>query len=506
MWRRRLREAVTWAILLSVLAGLGAFVWATYHPDHPLLARAAGWPVVGPLVARFRAYYGVGVEPAGEPAGAGSGVAEENVASAGSDAAGGETADDVEIGVRGPVGGTLAPAQRPGAERVWVSAGQALRAAPRDDAPVLGRSEVFERVEVLQRSGVWVRVGTQAGVGWIEAPEGNEDYPLGSGLVAPKPLPSLQPDDEALAAARDLLGVSQPVGRLGPYDFYTDVADPGRLFWLDRLAAQVEPAYRQRYGLRPVGEAREAVLAFADEQRYRLFQGRERRLQGLPASGHAGSGLVAFFVGDRRPSEVAATLVHELVHMLNRRALGPALPPWLDEGLADDLGGSYVGPAGNLEPERLGGEAVRKPGSVDFFGAMAAVRNLNAANARGENRPRLAELVERDWTEFVRGEDRALNYAQAGLFVRYLQDGEEKTLAPGFHRFLQGVSDGGPAVGEALRRELDRSWEELDEGLAAYVRELVLETAKAVSGGKADRQERGESLESAGAGETGAGG
>jgi hypothetical protein len=481
MWRRRLREAVTWGILLAVLGGLAIFVWATYHPDHPALRRAAGWPAVGPLVARFRAYYGVG-EDEGEAAAAADGEVEAKggVGFAAGDGAavGTRAAADDEVGVRGPLGGSAAPEVRPGVERVWVAAGQEVRGAPRNDAALVGRAEVFERVDVLQRSGEWVRVATEVGVGWVQAAEGEGDYPLGSGLVPPRPLPAAVPDDEALAAARDLLGIREPVGRVGPYDLYTDLRDPSRLLQLDRLASQVEPAYRQRYGRWPVGEAREAVLAFADEQRYRLFQARERRLQGLPASGHAGSGIVAFYVGDRRRSEVAATLVHELVHMLNRRALGPALPPWLDEGMADDLGGGFIGPVGDLEPERLGGEVVRRPGAVDYFGAMAAVRSLNAANARGEKRPRLADLVTLDWSGFVRSEDRALHYAHAGLFIRYLQDGEEKSLAPGFHRFLDAVADGGPAAAEALRRQLGRSWEELDEGLAAFVRDLILETAR----------------------------
>jgi len=485
MWRRRLREAMTWGILLAVLAGLGVFVWATYHPDHPALRRAAAWPGVGPLVTRFRAYYGVGEEGEGREAAVGGDVGGRDgagSAAASAPADGDEIADGDEKEVQGPVGHAAAPQERRRGERVWVAAGEEVRGAPRADAEVVGRAEVFERVDVLQRSGDWVRVATEVGIGWVKAAEGDADYPLGSGLVPPKPLPAAVPDNAALAAARDLLGLTGPVGRLGPYDLYTDLRDPSRLFQLDRLAVQVEPAYRQRYGRRPVGEAREAVLAFAGEQQYRLFQARERRLQGLPASGHAGSGIVAFYVGERRRSEVAATLVHELVHMLNRRALGPALPPWLDEGMADDLGSGFIGPAGDLEPERLGGEVVRRPGSVDYFGAMAAVRNLNAANARGENRPRLADLVALDWSGFVRSEDRALHYAQAGLFIRYLQDGEEKSLAPGFHRFLDAVADGGPAAGEALRRELRRSWEELDEGLAAFVRGLILKTARGDAG------------------------
>jgi hypothetical protein len=224
-----------------------------------------------------------------------------------------------------------------------------------------------------------------------------------------------------------------------------------------------------------VGAPEEAVLVFADEAAYRVFQSREARLSGLPSAGHHTAGVVAFWAGDRQHHELSATLVHELVHVLNLRALGPALPPWLDEGMADDLGASKVGPAGDLHPERLGGSMVRAPGRYEFAGAVAALRNLNEALARSDA-PRLEELVDLSWDGFVRSERRDLHYATAGFFVRYLVEGEDGTLAPAFRRFLAGVADGGPATGEALRAELGRSWEALDRGLGDFVREKILET------------------------------
>lgn len=475
MWRRRLREALTWGILFALLGGFAGFVWLTHHPDHPILERATSWPAVGPWVERFRVAYGAGdggaTAPGSDP-GSGEGGVEVDV-----------VYEPIDEPLR-PEGMDAAPAPPStaptggGDERVWVAPGMALRADPAPDARVVAQQEVFERLAVLERRGEWVRVEAPAGTGWVRVGEEAEtDYPLGSGLVPPEPLAPRGPDRSQLATVRDVLGRDEPAGSLGPYTLYTDVEKPGvRYAHLARLANQVEPAYVRRYGVEPVGEPREAVVIFREEARYRLFQARDSRLQGLPAGGHATHGLIALYDSGRRRDEMSATLAHELVHLLNIRALGPALPPWLDEGMADDLSSSEITPAGDLRPERLGGSVVRGAGTLEFSGAVAAVRSLNAAYARAETAPKLSELVALDWFAFVRGEDLSLNYAQAGLFIRYLVDGEDGALRPAFHRFLAGVAEGRPVTGEALRRELGRSWEELDAGLAAYVRQWILET------------------------------
>ena len=363
-----------------------------------------------------------------------------------------------------------------GAETVWVAAGDAVRRAPEDSAPVVGRPEAFLQVEVLERRGEWARVDSPAGAGWVHAPEVGEAYPMGSGVVPPRPLEGASPPQDQMLIARELMGVEGARGSLGPYPLYTDVEPPGRLATLDRLAAQIEPAYRRRYGRSPEGEAREAVLVFSDRETYRRFQSREARIQGIPTGGYARHGMLALWVGDRQPHDLAATLIHEVTHLLNRRSIGPALPPWLDEGMAYDLGASRVGPAGDLEPGKLGGATVRKARKVDYFGAIAGLRNLNASFAWDEP-PRLQELVALDWDRFVRdGGRRDLNYAHAGFFVRYLVEGEDGDLAPGFRRFLDRVAGGAAPSGEMLRQELGRSWEELDRGLGDYVRGKILET------------------------------
>jgi hypothetical protein len=458
--RRLLREVVPWVLLALVIAAAGLFAWATHNADSPLLAAAEDWPAVGGLVAGFRQRW---APPPGAAPGGGEGGTEVVV----------QTEWIAEHGERPPP-----PEPPPGTSFVghaWVAAGAPLRAAPEEGAAEVGRVPRWLYLPVLERREPWARVIAPTGEGWVLPVAGRDgDPPMGRAVEPPRPLPGRAADPEVLTAALDLLGVREPAGRLGPYPLYTD-APRSRLFALDRVAAAVEPAYRARYGRTPVGEPRETVVLFADEAAYRRFQAADDVLAGLPAAGHTGGGVVAVFLGGQGPAEVAATLVHELAHLLNRRALGPALPPWLDEGMADDLAGAEIGADGSLVPGRIGGSILAGPARIEFRGAVAAVRQVDQAFAAGRAVP-LARLTALEWEEFVRSEESQLHYAQAGLLVRYLLDGGEQRLAAAFRRFLDGVAAGGPASGEALRAELGRPWSEIEAGMAAWVRGQVRAT------------------------------
>jgi hypothetical protein len=460
--------------LVLLVGAAGAFAWATAHPDSPRLVAAQSWPGVGEWVARFRARYSP--PPPSAPRGPARGATEVVV---------------VPEWVAEPGDATTpAPGEADG-ERVWVAAGEPLRGAPEEGAAERGRLDRYLYLPVRERRGEWARVGSPQGEGWVRPFDGRAgarrgeadavpwegEPPLGRATVPPGPLPGRAADPAALAAAADLLGVGGPAGRLGPYALYTDVPR-GRLFALDRLAAGVEPVYRARYGRVPLGTPREAVVLFDREEDYRRLQAADSVLAGLPAAGHTARGLVAAFVGGQGPGEVAATLVHELAHLLNRRALGPSLPPWLDEGIADDLAGSEVGPTGELRPGRIGGRVLEHPARLEFHGAVAALRQVDEAYASGHAVP-LARLTAMEWEEFVGSDDRGLHYAQASFFVRYLLDGGDPELAAGFRRFLDAVADGGAPNGEALRAGLGRSWGELEAGMAAWVGERVSATQPA---------------------------
>lgn len=437
------RDFTTYALLLLLVAVPASFAWLTRHPEAAIVERAEGWPGVGPLARRFREAYVPPPPAAAEPEGAGEPVYE------------------IEWIVE----------ERPREGRVFLTPGQPIREEPAPEAPEVTTLRVYTNLEVLERRPGWVRIRYRDFTGWVpDDPERiGPEPPLGSAPEPVRALGSRPPDPEVLARARARLSGEEAAGRLGPYALYTDLGPSPRLERLHRIAAQVEGAYRSRYGREPLGEPAEAVVLFARERDYRAFQNESARLSGLTASGHSGHGLVALYDGGRPGEELASTLVHELAHLLNRRAVGPILPSWLDEGIADDLAQSRIDPAGRLDPGTLGGLTVRASRRVEMYGARAALEQLGRGVETGRLRP-LPELLSLEWERFVgRGSD--LHYAQSSFFVRYLLDGEGGALVPGFRAYLAAAADGGPVEPEALRQRLGRPWEELEAGFAGWVLE-----------------------------------
>jgi hypothetical protein len=280
-----------------------------------------------------------------------------------------------------------------------------------------------------------------------------------------------------LSLARRFLGKRQWEGQLGSYKLYTNSKDSVLLDYLHAIALQVESAYIARYNRRPLGSPREAVVLYASEIPYRLLESRSNRLRGLHSSGFNHSGLVVFYVGGRHRDELSATLIHEIAHLLNRRALGPVLPPWLDEGLADDLGYARVAPDGTLDPATLAVTRSKSAGQVRIVGALSALRLLEQAREEGRFLS-LAELTALDWDEFVRSDRINVHYAISSFFVRYLLQAEGGRLAVPFRAFLEDVAAGLPAEGEALRIRLGKEWRELDMGFEKWLRKFVKEMGK----------------------------
>lgn len=354
-------------------------------------------------------------------------------------------------------------------------AGTVIRKAPNAKAPRIAVLAEPADLPRIGQQGAWVEVRWKKTTGWVSlaGQAGAEgDLPLlGSAAEPTRPVAARAPDPERLARGRQLLGLASEraakSARLGPYALFTDLAVPERLAFLDRTAGQVESAYRERYGRTPIGTAAEAVLLFEREGAYRAYQDAEGALAGAEASGHSGYGLVAIWDGGRPTREIAETLVHEIVHLLNRRAIGPQLPPWLDEGMADDLAHSRIGDDGALDPSTLGGSAFRAGGRIQYFGARAALRQLVEAQGEG-TAPTLPALLAMPWETFV-GAGADLHYAQASYFVRYLLEGQNGALAPAFRAFLTQVAEGGEPSAEALEKPLGRSWPELEAGFRAWV-------------------------------------
>ncbi len=461
------RELLLRLPVLLLLALFGAYAWLTRHPDAPVLERAQDWPLVGPLAERFRDFYQVDAREA---------------ARRGSNGAGGSAADALEARRRRPeatapeVEWVIDYERLDARPWVWVSEGTPLLAAPDPGAPVVHEVEVIANLPLLERKGDWYRLRRGDVVGWASLPDYDDPSTpmLGSAPEPVLPLPGRPPDPDRLAAGRALLADRERIGWLGPYRLYTDVEDARLIALCDRVVAGLETVFRERYGLRLLGEAQEVVLLFADYGAFRTY----RQGSSLPhpeqSVDFAGPGFVALHADGRTADEVVSVLVHELTHLLSRRGLGPALPLWLAEGLADDLGGSRVAADGTLLPGTLGGRSWTDGGSWSRSGAMAEAGRLQRELER-RTLPSLQTLVEMPPEEFYAPGSRSLHYAASAFWVRYFLDGRDPALAAGFRSFLGAVAAGDRIDGELLRSHLDRPWETLDEGFGRWLAVRVLE-------------------------------
>jgi hypothetical protein len=439
------RDPFVKALFLFILALLGLFAWMTRHPESPLLDRAERWPALRPLVSAFRASY-LGREPTElgrEP------LPEEQLR------------DGWAIG-------DYVPSDVP--TTVWVNEGTEMRARPEPEAPVVATISAISRLPNLRRNGDWFLVLYREDRGWVYLERYGEEGrpPLGSEPSPPKPLPGLSPDPELLRLARSHLSSAQSDSVLGEYALITDSEDEELRRTLAHLATRIEEVYQERYGVVPIDKPREGIVLFARESAYRAFQERLERLSGLPAAGLMSRGIVAMYTEGRDRGQVAATLVHEIAHTLNRRAIGPALPPWIDEGIADDLAYS-VGPDGELRPGELGGLVRREEATQILMGGRAAAVRLREAIDGGQGHS-LREILDLGWEEFVVEDDLGLNYAHSAFWVRYLLSGWRPDLVEGFREYLRGIAAGQPATSDALADHLGRDWSELDRDFSAWTR------------------------------------
>ncbi|MGD2114001.1 MAG: hypothetical protein PVG07_03045 [Acidobacteriota bacterium] len=386
--------------------------------------------------------------------------------------------------------------------RIAVPAGTPLRERPDPRAPILMVIGADSELPELERRGGWVRVRFVDTRGWLVDPalgprsgEGPDGDGLGYGRLAYGPV---EPDPELLARARSLLGAGGAGYPLGPWTLYTDVDDPRLLASLDRLARSVVTVYPERFGLDPgldpgrdsardpepetreAPEAREAVVLFAREEAHRDFLGEGSALAALGAEGYAGAGLVTLARGDRSEEAVRSLLVHELVHLLDRRALGPRTPPWLEEGLAHSMASSRITPSGRLVPEALGGgtrvidRRLAGPDgeiriTVETTGGRAGLDRAVDALDRDALVP-LERLVHLPWSRMVDPDGRQLRYAQSALFVRFLLDGDRGRWRLGFRSYLAAVADGDPGAPDALLEALGTDWATLERELGTWLR------------------------------------
>ncbi len=465
----RWRDVPFLLLLILALGGLAGFAWLTQNPTAEILVTAQDWPGVGPLAARFRRAY-LPPEPLPPPvAGPDTIIVVKPVDRAG--AVGKDPA-------RSPATQTHVPPPLSGHDDVWVLPGMKLRREPSAEAPVILEMPAIANLQQLERRGDWYRVWRDGVTGWVLL-EGYDqrmnqgEPPLGNAPEPPRPLAPTPPDPTRLARARAILGSALPDRgerqlALGPYTLYTDGRDDSLVAFLATLAAQLDALYTERYGCQPLGMPQGAVVLYQEESAYRQLQGASDRLHGLTATGHAVQGFAALFIGQRSRLDVGSTLIHELVHLINRRALGPALPPWLDEGIADDLALSEMTSDGRIHPQRLSSDRRAEGSRVTILGGEASLLHLRDLALSDDWFP-VEQLLLLEWEAFVRSPRSSTFYAESALFVRYLLTAQDGNLRAPFQAFLAGIAVGEPATASALRTHLGQSWAQLEAGFRVWI-------------------------------------
>lgn len=369
---------------------------------------------------------------------------------------------------------------------VPLAAGAKLRKEPHRHAPVVAVVDVDVALPALETRDSWVRVRFGGRVGWAYL--GDPPTTLEPSLEPPPPpAPAWPPrdeliaDEERLARAVGLLEEHPGPVEVGSFRVYTDVRGERKRQTLFNAARHLDDAYRERYGLSPVREASFAVVVFGREDSYRRFEDSIADLARLDAEGHAGSGVAALVAEKRSPQQAATLLIHELAHLLNRRTFRASLPPWLEEGIANDLAYCRLDRSGRLIPGTLGGKGflVEVPRPADRFGRrgssgtfhiegpLAALSLLQRGVAAGETVP-LPELLELTWREFVVPEGRQLRYIESTFLVRYLLD---ELDGEGFRSFLAGFQAGGDGAASTLLESLGVDWRELSAGFEGWIQQ-----------------------------------
>ena len=284
-------------------------------------------------------------------------------------------------------------------------------------------------------------------------------HAAGFTLTSSRPLPRAgnPAPQEVLGAAREHLRQGGSEGKCGPYTLLGDVTDVELLAACERIAAQLDDTYSQRFGVVPVGQPAATILLFDNRDGYRGFAAQE----GMTAAGYAGfsipsRGYTAAWADAVRSEDFAKTLAHELTHLINRRALGGSLPRWLSEGVADAIGDTAT-EAGIQSLDGLKG----------VEGEAKRLR-LGLESGQVHSVARLVALNDGDYDAATVSYD----YEQSALLVRYLL--LEPDLADGFRVFLAKLAEGEDYSPELLQQHLAVEWTELDRRMNTWLRSATI--------------------------------
>lgn len=268
----------------------------------------------------------------------------------------------------------------------------------------------------------------------------------------------------------------------GPFVLYTDLGETATVAALRRVAGALPAVWSQRFGLPLPEPLAGTVVVFAREEDFRAFAAQSGEEVDRGVRGRTRGGQVALAAAGQPPEEVTALLVHELAHLLSGQAFGRELPPWLEEGLAEELALARQARSGRLLPGTLRGRvraraidtSPNRPAFASRFevsadGAYGALAALLTAQRRG-TAPQLPELLAMPRHEFARFEGRRERYTASAFFARFLLDAREGRARASFQGFLLAVARGGRADAAALATALGEPLPLLERNFTAWLR------------------------------------
>lgn len=494
---------------MALLVGLvGGFAWLTHHPETPWLETAGDWPVVGPvtgpLAERFREVYlpPPGSEPPeiplvdviyvdedGNPIDGPLKIEPGPIRRRAPSAEGSRkesgrkqlpeagrvrrTTEPLAREVEAPEILSPKPLSEPtsapfvaGAWR-WFSPGQPVRIEPDRAARPFDHLEAMAYLPVVETNGFWTQVVYGGEIGWVDSTWEPDHDPRAARAKNPMSTRGLyQVRRKFLQQVRKIMGEAMTERELGDYTLYTDVRDEALLDLLAGAVSGVEDAYYARYARLPAGDGGSAIVLFAERSDYLVLPSSQRAW----AAGHAEPGTAVSFASGRSHAAVVRTIVHELGHLLNRRALGAGVPTWIEEGLASDLGGVWMEDADAVvDPTRFawpsGDESLETFTSHGMDAAILAMAGVSKSGV-----PASEELLLLRSEAFYAGSNRSYAYAHAATLVRFLIEGESKALRAGFLSYLGRSSAGQLATPELLAREIGIELDELDRRYSRWLR------------------------------------
>jgi hypothetical protein len=225
-------------------------------------------------------------------------------------------------------------------------------------------------------------------------------------------------------------------------------------------------------------EEPDAMVTFVRREDYQGFTEAEGEVVDLASGGFSSIGFAATFTGARQGDDVAAIIAHELTHLTNRRRLSFELPPWLEEGLAEDMAVAAAGsdrcPKAGSWPEisrRVWSAGSGKGEEIRVLETMSGkLRGLACTvEAWRHSVPDLRELSELEWGSFSHPQGRATRYASSALLVRFLLDdagGVENRDA--FRTYLRAGRDTGHFELDDLLDRLGVDQEQLTESVVRW--------------------------------------